>query len=111
MKETYRREFNASLERALDSLTARQRNLLRQQYIDGLSIDELGRLYGVHRATAARWAQAARLALIDATRQILDERLALTDSEFRSLVRLVISQLELRLDSELDPTVDRVDGD
>ena len=112
MKETYRREFNASLERALDSLTARQRNLLRQQYIDGLSIDELGKLYGVHRATAARWAQAARLALIEATRQILDERLALTDSEFRSLVRLVISQLELRLDSELDePTADRADGD
>lgn len=102
MKETYRAEFNASLQRALAAMTPRQRNLLRQQYIDGLSIDELGRLYGVHRATAARWAQAARHELIAATRRILDERLALTDSEFRSLVRLVISQLELSLDAELE---------
>jgi RNA polymerase sigma-70 factor (ECF subfamily) len=102
MKETYRAELNASLRRALDAMTPRQRNLLRQQYLDGLSIDELGRLYGVHRATAARWAQAARHDLITATRRLLDERLALTDSEFRSLVRLVISQLELTLDSELE---------
>jgi RNA polymerase sigma-70 factor (ECF subfamily) len=102
MKETYRVELNASLRRALDAMTPRQRNLLRQQYLDGLSIDELGRLYGVHRATAARWSQAARHDLITATRRLLDERLALTDSEFHSLVRLVISQLELTLDSELE---------
>lgn len=102
MKETYRREFNASLQRALESLTVRQRNVLRQQFLDGLSIDDLGRLYRVHRATAARWAQEARSALLEATRRILDERLALTDSEFRSMVRLVISQLEIRLESDLE---------
>lgn len=100
LKETYRRVFNDSLQRALASMTARQRNLLRQHYIDGLSIDDLGRLYGVHRATAARWAQAARLELIATTRRLLDERLALTDSEFRSLVRLVISQLEISLETD-----------
>jgi hypothetical protein len=44
MKETYRAELNASLRRALDAMTLRQRNLLRQQYLDGLSIDELSDL-------------------------------------------------------------------
>ncbi len=98
MKETYRRELQAALAEAVAALTVRQRNLLRQHFIDGLSVDELGRLYRVHRATAARWAAAARADLIDATRRSLRARLGVTDSQVQSIVRLVLSQMEISLD-------------
>ena len=35
--------------------TDRQRNVLRQYHIDGLTIDQLAALYQVNRATTARW--------------------------------------------------------
>ena len=38
-------------ESALGELPARERTLLRYQLIDGWSIDQVGKLYGVHRAT------------------------------------------------------------
>ena len=46
------------------TLSAEDRTLLRQQIVDGLSIDAIGAAYGVHRATAARWLNRARGALV-----------------------------------------------
>lgn len=45
---------------AFAQLSVRQRNILRQSVFHGLGIDALATLYGVHRATAARWLQRAR---------------------------------------------------
>jgi RNA polymerase sigma-70 factor (ECF subfamily) len=98
MRDVYRRELNAALKDSLLALSTRQRNLLRQQFIDGLSVDQLGRLYHVSRATAARWAAAARAALMETTRQQLMARLRVTETELQSIVRFVISQLEVSLD-------------
>src|SRR5262249_53256087 len=46
-------QFKEAFVAALDALSPRERNLLRQHYIDGLSLEAVGRLYQVHRATAA----------------------------------------------------------
>jgi RNA polymerase sigma-70 factor (ECF subfamily) len=97
MKQTYRQEFAEALRLAVRALSVRQRNLLRQHFIDGLSIDRLGALHGVHRATAARWLAAARSDLINTARETLRARLQATDSELQSIARLVLSQLELGL--------------
>jgi RNA polymerase sigma-70 factor (ECF subfamily) len=58
-----------------------------------LSIDEIGRTYDVHRATAARWLTAVRDRLQDETRRRLRERLKVDDRELDSLFRVVESQL------------------
>lgn len=54
-----RAELRAELERALRAAIAalgqRERTLLRLHLFDRLGIDDLARLYEVHRATAARW--------------------------------------------------------
>jgi RNA polymerase sigma-70 factor, ECF subfamily len=55
MKAAYRASFRAAFQEALESLHPKERTLLKQQIVDGLGIDELGALYQVHRATAARW--------------------------------------------------------
>ena len=97
LKTTYRTEFNASFASALAALEPRQRNFLRLKYLDGLSIDQLGALYGVHRSTAARWVVGAQEALLQQTRRLLTERLRLTHSQLDSVLRLISSQLDVNL--------------
>jgi RNA polymerase sigma-70 factor (ECF subfamily) len=97
LKATYASEFNRALTDALGQLSPRERNVLKQSYLDGLSIDEIGALYRVHRATAARWIARARQVLMDETRDLLIARLQMTASEIGSVGRLVASQLDVSL--------------
>jgi RNA polymerase sigma-70 factor (ECF subfamily) len=96
-KRYYSEEFKQAFSAALRDLSARDRTLLRQHVIDGLSIDQLGALYHMHRATAARNLQRARGALLDATREQLASRLAVGPRELDSILRLVRSRLEVTL--------------
>jgi RNA polymerase sigma-70 factor (ECF subfamily) len=96
-----RKEYGASardaLRDAFGELETRDRNILRQYYLDGLTIDELGTLYGVHRATAARWVEKARAVLEKRTQALLRERLGVGKETLDSIVRMVHSNLEVSL--------------
>jgi len=97
LKRRYRAEFKSAFEQAFLRLTVRQRNLLRHEFIDGLSIDKLGALYGVHRATAARWRAQCRVALLEHTRAIFETEHRVSMGELDSIVRLIRSQLNVSL--------------
>jgi len=97
MKATYREEFKRAFHAAVAALTDRERLLLRQAELDGLSIDELARFYGVHRATAARWVQAARTAVLQGTRGQLAASLGIPSAEVASIMRLLRSNLDITL--------------
>jgi hypothetical protein len=43
------------------TLSRRDRNLLRYQYFDHLTVDDIGALHRVHRATAARGVARAEI--------------------------------------------------
>ena len=94
LKAGYRAQFATALREAIAALSAEDRTLLRQQIVDRLSIDELGAAYGVHRATAARWVNRARGALVAATRDQLASRLQLPVEELDSVIHLVQSRLD-----------------
>jgi RNA polymerase sigma-70 factor (ECF subfamily) len=97
-KRRYRGEFREAFRTAVAQLSVRHRNLLRQYFIDHMTIDELGVLYRVHRATAARWIGDVRAELVHHVRHALDGSLAKDDLEMRNLIELVASQLELSLE-------------
>lgn len=97
VKRRYRQHFEEALRSALSHLSAEQRNILRLHFLDGLSIDKLGVLFKVHRATAARWIVTAQRALLTQVRADLKERLQLNLSEVDSIAKLVRSQLHLSL--------------
>src|SRR5262249_53613663 len=67
-KDQFRCAFAQAFDRALRGLPVRDQNLLRQYVLDGLTIDQLGALYRVHRATAARMLERARQEVLSATR-------------------------------------------
>ena len=91
-------EVKRAFEDAVAALAVRDRNLLRQHILDGLTIDDLGALYRVHRVTAARWLSSAREAVWRATHQQLRARLQLTPSELDSLLGEVRDFIDLSLE-------------
>jgi RNA polymerase sigma-70 factor (ECF subfamily) len=102
VRSEYQSEFKASFHASLAELSAQDRAVLRMSVVDGLSIDDLGRLYRVHRATAARWLVRIRDELRDRTRAHLKASLRLGDSEVESLVGLLLSRLDVSLARVLD---------
>lgn len=102
VRAQHRPDFAAAFREGLASLDARARNVLRLSYVDRLTIDQIGTMYGAHRATAARWLAAARDELMERTRERLAERLKLTQSDLRSLLGALQSNLEISLNRLLE---------
>jgi RNA polymerase sigma-70 factor (ECF subfamily) len=97
LKTLYRAEFREALEAALRALPERERALLRLSHVDGLKATQLGRLYGVHETTAARWVARAAEQVADDARRRLMGRLSLSSSSFDSVARMVLSNLDLSI--------------
>lgn len=86
LKQSYRDVFKRAFSEAIEQLPARPRLILRHSFIEGLSIDQIGALYGVHRATAARWLVDARGQLATLTRQLMSQELELSQPELESII-------------------------
>lgn len=97
LRERYLDEARVALTAAFAALAERPRNVLRQYYIDNLTIDQLAALYRVDRATTARWVIAARSAVLAGVRDQLAARLGTKVEEIDSILRLVRSQLDISL--------------
>lgn len=101
IKARFAEELGAALMRACGGLEQRDRTILKLRYGDDLDIDQIGAIYGVHRATVARWIAKIRSDLFAATRRELATRIDLSDSDFGSLLALAHSQLDLSLSGML----------
>jgi len=93
----YRGELKAAFAGALGALTKRERTLLRQHYIDELTLDQIAIIYRVHRATVARWLAKARDALVARTVKALGSQLRVGRAEIDSILCLVRTNLDLSL--------------
>jgi len=102
LKQLYRGEFKAAFQEALTSLSAKQRNILRYHVCKGLNIAAIGAIYGVHRATVARWIARTRDELRDRTRDGLIRRARIDRHQFDSILRLIESQMEVSLQRGLE---------
>jgi RNA polymerase sigma-70 factor (ECF subfamily) len=96
-RATYRLEFKQAFEEALATLDVRERNLLRHHFVDELTTEQIGTLYGVHKTTAFRWLEAARTALSKRTRAGFQQRLKLLPTELDSILAMLQSQIDLSL--------------
>jgi RNA polymerase sigma-70 factor (ECF subfamily) len=98
LKAQHRVAFKAAFGEAIASLEPRERSLLDLAIVKGVGIDKLGTIYGIHRATAARWIAQARDNLARAVHRTLAQRLGVGKAELADLLPLVESQLELSLE-------------
>ena len=95
LKSLYGEAFRAAFLVAVDALETRDKNVLRQHFIDNLTIDDLATLYRVHRATAARWITTARKNLLTATRREFSRQADVGALECESVLRLLQSRLDV----------------
>jgi RNA polymerase sigma-70 factor (ECF subfamily) len=91
LKLSCRADFQAALAAAFEALEARDKSLLRYAFADGLGVDEVGAIFRVHRATAARWIARARDQLVKGTRAELMKRLGVGERDAASIVRAALS--------------------
>jgi RNA polymerase sigma-70 factor (ECF subfamily) len=97
LKRRYQAEFAEALREAFLALPVRDRNVSRYYFGKGLSIDAIGALYGVHRATVARWINRVTASLVDATRKRMMARLGANRAEVSSLVHMLESRIDMAL--------------
>jgi RNA polymerase sigma-70 factor (ECF subfamily) len=81
--------IRAAFEAALGKLDARERLILRQHLLDGLSPPDLAMLHGVHRVTAFRWLAAIKQRVLADVRDALQESLHIDAPTLDSLMRRV----------------------
>jgi RNA polymerase sigma-70 factor, ECF subfamily len=93
----YAGPFREAFAGALGALEPEDRNVLRLFLVDGLNIEKIGVLYGVHRSTVARWIAHARASLVTETQRRLAATLNVDTQEFESLTRLCRSRLDFSL--------------
>jgi RNA polymerase sigma-70 factor (ECF subfamily) len=98
-------QFREAFQRAVSALTSRQRTLLRLNLLDALSIDELAPIYGVSRATAARWLADARVALEQETRKQVALALKLEEQEVERLLVSAQQGFQLSLSRALRESI------
>jgi RNA polymerase sigma-70 factor, ECF subfamily len=94
IKERYRPAFHEAFEAAVRELSSRERNLLRLQLDAGLTVEQLGQMYGVHRGTVTRWLTQLRQSLLRNTRERLADHIGAKPNELETLIELLQSRLD-----------------
>lgn len=97
-RELYTLEFKSALQSSFAELSVRERNVLRQVVLDGLSVGRVAKLHGVHRGSASRWLTDIREQLAIATKERLGAKLQLPAEELSSIMRLVDSRVDISLE-------------
>ncbi len=85
--------FKVAFVEAFEQLTNREKSLLRYAYADGLTVERIGAVYRVHRATAARWVTLAREKLMASLVEGLVDRLDIDAADVPSVLRAALSEI------------------
>ena len=93
----YKEVFEDAIRSAIETLSPKERMLLRLSVVEGMSVDQLGAAYRVGRSTAARWIAAARATLFERARREVHEQVLVTSSELDSLATALRSQFEVNV--------------
>ncbi len=97
LRARHREAFRQAFGLAVEQLTARERTLLRLTTLDGLTLAQVGTMYGKDASTISRWLGAARQRLLEVTRERLATSLGVSGSALDSVMRAADSELNLSI--------------
>ena len=97
LHQQQKHHFNAAFRQALTQLTPQDRTVLRMRFVDGLTAEEIGKAFNVHRTTATRWLEKVQKDVMEATHALLAANAGLATSEIRSILRAVQPSLSDRI--------------
>ncbi len=93
----HRPAMMAAFREAVLELSPEDRTLMRLAYVDELSLDAVGRMYGVNKSTISRRLAACRAEILVAATRLLEVRLAIPASDIESLLALMPRDLDTSL--------------
>jgi RNA polymerase sigma-70 factor (ECF subfamily) len=99
LRTAYLVAFKRCFKAAFARLSLHDRDLVRRHHLDGLSLEELAKLYGTHRATVARWLAKVRERLVTETRAALRDELS-ANTDLDDVLAMIASRLEASLSRE-----------
>jgi RNA polymerase sigma-70 factor (ECF subfamily) len=98
-----RQRFSGPLKKAVESALAAlpidERNVLRFYFLDGLSVEEIGSLRGIHKSNVSRLISRLKAKVLEGVKATLKESIGVGSTELKSVIRL--------LDVDLDVSVER----
>jgi RNA polymerase sigma-70 factor (ECF subfamily) len=89
MRERYAEDLGAALHTAWSKLAPHDRFVLDLELHQHLGIEQIAKIYGVHRTNATRKIASARAAFVAGTREALRAKLAIGDGTLDSILRLM----------------------
>lgn len=99
VKARHLSEFRKAFRSAFSELEPRDKNVLRYSVEQQLNIDQIGRIYRVHRATVARWLVSIRIELLKKTQAHLFVDSDTERVDIASIFRIIESRLDVSLNS------------
>jgi RNA polymerase sigma-70 factor (ECF subfamily) len=103
LRAAYREPFARAFADALATMPSDDRTVMRLHYVDGVNIDGIGKIFGVHRATVARWLVRIRGDVLARAKTLLAERLGADPDEAESLVGALAGEIDVTLSRVLRP--------
>src|SRR5262249_12723302 len=86
LRAQYRAPFVRAFKSAFEALPKDERTVLSMHYVEGASIDAIGRVFNVHRATVARWLVRIRRDVLARAKELLAEQLGAEVDEAASVM-------------------------
>lgn len=97
VKDRAQHLLSDAFQRVLSGLDPKERTILRLHYIEGLTMDQLARLYQTPRSTIARRVTEVRQQILAATESLLVSERRLSPSAVASVIRAARSQLHVTI--------------
>jgi RNA polymerase sigma-70 factor (ECF subfamily) len=101
LRQRHAATLEQALKKAISALPSEQRVILRMYFSSGQNTARIATIMRVDRSTAARRLVAAREAVFDETKRLMQQELKLTTDEFASLARVLHDQLNVSIGSLL----------
>lgn len=98
-------EFRRAVVEALSRLPAAKRSMLRGLHVDRLTLKELGAPEGVEPSTTFRRLQQIYQEVRRDIHRILEDRMKLSPAQCDSMMRLMFSQIDLRMSQLFPPAL------
>lgn len=97
VKHQLRDLFRRAISEALLALPDHERMIYRLHVVDGLTLERIGKMYGIAHSTVSRRMASARDQIIAEAKRLLRHEMNLAPADYESLERLLLSQLDLSI--------------
>jgi RNA polymerase sigma-70 factor, ECF subfamily len=101
LRHRYLGPLKAAVESALRSLPVDERNALRLHFLDGMTVEQIARIRGIHKSNVSRLISRTRRTVLGDVKKILGRELNAEDPEIESIMRQVRSQLDVSFERAL----------